>query len=275
MKNIIKVVLFIAMMSFLLTGCGMLASVSIKVNPDRSVDMAVVSGMDDEMIEFSMSQDISGEESERVYTEEEKWEFLEADQQVEEDENVVRERYDDGKYKGFKNTRSYKSIDEISVEGDELEIDYDALSETDKVFVKNGDLYTLHINLNNSGDIGEAKSYSEQGIDIVVDFEVTLPTPAKSNNATSVSEDGLTYKWNLLEAESVDVSFELPGGTGIIETTDENQAVEQNNTSDVANSNTSSAEESNNNLPLIIGIVCAVVVIAVVICVALKKKNNE
>ncbi len=273
MKKIIKVLLLVAIMCAFLTGCGMLAKVSVTVNPDRSVKMAVTSGMDDELIEFSMSQGLEGE-TERVFTEEEKWAFLEEDQQAEEDENVVRERYDDGTYKGFTNTRTFNSIDEISAEGDALEIDYEALQEAEKVFVKNGDNYTLHINLNESGELADAKSYSEQGVNMLVDFEVTLPTPATSNNASIVSEDGLTYTWHLLEAKSIDISFNLPGGNGIINNVSENNtATESTNSNEVTASN-ASAEESSNNLPLIIGIVCAVAVVAVIAVVALKKKNN-
>ena len=47
-------------------------------------------------------------------------------------------------------------------------------------------------------------------------FYVTLPNKAKSHNATTVSNDGLTYTWDLLKTQEIELSFELTPKSNIL-----------------------------------------------------------
>ncbi len=277
MKKIVKLLALVAMLCLLLVGCGMKMEIGLRVNPDKTVEMTVLSAMDDELIEAYLSMEESGDgegSGEREYTDEEKWAFLESSNTVTmSGEEVEKERYDDGTYKGYRTIRKADDIDTLSVEGDTVEVDWESISESDKIFAKNGDTYMMHLTLNESGEIADAKAYSEQGIDMQVDFTITLPNPAETHNATSVSEDGLTYTWNMLTSESVDISFKL---TNVQEkepvtTTDNPTSAGQPLVPPQPAED--QPEQNNTMLPIIIG--CCIGVVAVVAIVLIIKKKSK
>ena len=268
MKKFIKFLLLATMVSLLLAGCKMKMEVGVKIDEDSNVEMTVVSAMDNEFIDTALSMNSSSEEGDetssdeaKVFTDEERWAYIEEQDSGDEEQykGFEKARYEEGDYKGTKYTKKLGKIDAVIAENEnELTVD-DISKENSKIFTKNGDLYVLHLSQDLSGDsMEQTQQLSQYGVEMLVNFTLTLPQPAESSNATSVSEDGLTYTWDLLSSSSIDATFKLPTKAATPEKS--------------TTPGTETAEKS--NLPLIIGIICGVVVVAIIAFVLLKKKAN-
>ena len=108
-----------------------------------------------------------------------------------------------------------------------------------KIFVKSGDVYSLRIPVSDE-DLGDADTYKEYGIDAEFKFYVKLPNPAISSNATTVSDDKLTYTWDLLQTKNIELDFTM--------------------------------EKSFPVVPVIIGVIACLVIVGLIVCKAKKGK---
>ena len=241
MKKTIKIVAILALILFFVTGCSMKENISLEISKDKTVKAKVIAAMDDEMIDYYISMS-NGDEEEATYTDAERWEFVESSSEESEDyEGYSKEKYDQDGYKGYVYTLELGKIDDL-LATDSDTVGVDELTKGAKIFTKKGDTYSLNINKGSEDEIEQAKSYKEYGAAFDLKFSVTLPNKAISNNATTVSKDGKTYTWDLLEAQDIQLSFDLNGNGG----------------------------SSSNVLPIVLGIVAGVAIIAVVVVVVVK-----
>ena len=93
MKNF-KIIVCSLVVCLLLTGCGMRMNIGLEVSKNKEVQAKIISAMDNEMIDFSISS-ANGEESEqsKTYTDAERWEYVEKNDE-DSYEGYKKERYD-------------------------------------------------------------------------------------------------------------------------------------------------------------------------------------
>ena len=166
---------------------------------------------------FDISGSLDGSEA-PTHTDEERWAYLEESfnsnyggiQSLEEQGYTV-ERYEEGSnVKGYTVTKKYDHIDDLLATSDDpvaLEDDMSSTStflQDPKLFTKSGNRYRVEFE-ELSGNESDT-SYSG-----MFDFTmvVELPSKAIDQNATSVSEDGKTLTWNLLEMTGESIYFEF------------------------------------------------------------------
>lgn len=249
MKKSVKL-LALAFVMLLFSGC-MKARTDITVNSNGSIDYTYTVAMSTKVQESmkgygNSSDDSTGTSSNATLTEEQKEEAKKHgfDIQV----------YDKDGFKGYTITKHFNSIDEVSSE-DEV-VSTTALSQVDniKLFtVKKGFLkntYVAKVTFDSEKESNEStKQYDQEqykeyfeGLDI--SYNITLPTTAKSSNATNV--DGKKLSWDLTKFDKERIEFEF----------------------EVLNTN---------NLIMLIGGICVVVaiVIGVVVLVIKKKKATK
>ena len=211
-KQIMMVVLLVSML--VLTACGAQTRVEIKIDTDQKATMEFLYALDDEAIDtfLSMQEESEGEtQEEKTYTDEERWAFLENGVQEQYSGFVIKEKYNEDGFKGYRLTRELGTLEDISAEKASEEVTFDNLAEQDKIFVKKGNEYTIHIEPEKGS--GEETTESAETVEMEDDgsfqeFVITLPKKAKSNNATTVSADGLTYTWDLTTAKSIELTYD-------------------------------------------------------------------
>ena len=243
MKKTIKIVALLALIALFATGCSMKSNVGLTISKDKKVTVKMISAMDDEMIDYYLGM-ANGDSSEgKTYTDAERWEFLESgDSSIQSPgEGYTMEKYDQDGFKGYVFTLELGTLDDLCTTDKNATATFDELNKDSKIFVKNGDKYSLNINGSSDEDIEQAKSYEEYGAAFDLKFFVTLPNPAISNNATTVSDDKLTYTWDLLSAKDFQLEFKV---------------------------------NNSNNTALIICIIAAVVVICAIVAAVLAKKGK-
>lgn len=205
-RKLLSLLMFVLVMC----GCSMKAEYDMAINEDKSMDFTVIAAYDNELIDAMISMQ-SGSEEQKEYTDEERWAMLDGFEKSEEEDTVdpeeygfKLERYSEGEYKGFKYTKRIPNIDDISGTTANFNLDEFQNISDNIVFVKDGNKYKANI----------AKPTEEtdtQGYNVGVEmiFKVTLPSAPISHNATSVSEDGKTLTWNLVEEGINSVEFEF------------------------------------------------------------------
>ena len=250
MKKTLKIIAILAIVMFFVTGCAMKSNVGLEVAKNKKVTVKVVEAMDDEMIDYYLSM-ANGDSEGTTYTDEQRWEYIESSSSEENDEEYAgysKEKYSDDKYKGYVYSKELGDIDDLVAENSES-VSLDNLSSDSKIFTKDGDTYNLKLTFDPS-NTEEAQSYQDYGVEFDLTFFVTLPNKAIENNATSVSDDGKTYTWDLLKANDANLSFKLGGGL---------------------------FGSSSNVLPIVLGCVAGVVVVAVIVVVVIKvsKKGKK
>lgn len=247
MKKSIKL-LALAFIMLLFSGC-MKARTDITVNSNGSLDYTYTVAMSTKVQESMKNYGDSDDDSTQTngtLTEEQKEEAKKHGFDIQD--------YDKDGFKGYTVTKHFNSIDEVSTEDDITSTT--ALSQVDniKLFtVKKGFLkntYIAKVTFDSEKDSNEStKQYDQEqykeyfeGLDI--SYNITLPTNAKSSNATNV--DGKKLSWDLTKFDKEKIEFEF----------------EMLNT---------------NNLIILIGGICAVVAIVcgVVVLVLKKKKANK
>lgn len=246
MKKTIKLIAILAIIMLFVTGCGMRSNVGVEVAKNKTVTLKIISAMDNEMIDYYLGMQ-NGDSEGTTYTDEQRWAYVESSTTDSNYEEFTKEKYDQDGYKGYVYSIELGKIDDLLAEDSEV-LNIDDISKDSKLFTKDGDTYVLNLDLK-SADISEAQSYKDYGAEFDLSFYVTLPNKAIENNATTVSENGKTYSWDLLQAENANIKFKIDGGL---------------------------FGGSNNTLPIILGIVAAVIVIAVIIVVVVvtSKKNK-
>ena len=206
MKKNIKVLLALVMSLVIMTGCKMRSISEINISADEKVEVKMTMAYGNETIDqlINFNSDGSGE-----HTDAERWAYLE-ESEDEDNKQYKKEKYEVEDYKGFTYSKDAGTLEELSVEGNDVGVDIGNIAESDKLFVKNGNEYRFYSKA--SGEtVEEAQDYEMQGVEIEMTVSFTLPAPAKKNNASKVSDDKLTYTWDLLRDKEIELVFEMPG----------------------------------------------------------------
>lgn len=233
-----KKLFFMFLGVFLLCGCEMKGEYEFTINEDKSMNLEVIMGFDDELIDVMMSinegdnEDIFGsngtedettdlpefENETTEYTDEERREYLKTDNltisgyTIEEikQKGLVVEEFQDEKYTGYKITGKVDNIDNLIGTAD-FNLDDIADINNKKIFIKDGSIYNGKIIVGDPIDSGEDTT-STSGINLIYNFTLNLPNKAKSSNATKVSEDGKTLTWDLSTGNisTIEFAFEFP-----------------------------------------------------------------
>lgn len=213
------------------TGC-MRQKVDMAIHKDKSMDVNMDVGISKVFIDAYNRENQNG-----TTTDEMDMDFLsEEDLEEMRKAGVQVDKYDDGKYTGMKMLLKVKNIDAISsskeVTGDlesllgkatkqeEMEDVY--FFTVKKGFLKNKYIAKLNMSLTDEpmdnlltdedattgADTTDYSSLLASGMEI--GFSIELPYKAKSNNATTVENDGKKLSWDLTQfQDSVEFSFEL------------------------------------------------------------------
>lgn len=206
----VKKIFALLMIVLTICGCSMKSEYDMVINKDKSMDFTIIEAFDNELIDAMISMQ-NGSEEQKEYTDEERWAMLDGFEMSEEEGTVnpeeygfKLERYSEGEYKGFKYTKKISNIDDISGATANFKLDeFEKISDS-VVFVKNENKYKASF-------AKPSEETDTQGYDVGVEmiFKVTLPNTPISHNATTVSEDGKTLTWNLMEEGTNDIEFEF------------------------------------------------------------------
>ena len=216
MKKRLGLLVSLILIVILATGCKIRQESALKITKDGEISLAVVMALDnqgiDELISLNESNGENGEV--KTHTDAERWEYLESSVSKDSQEkykDYKEERYEDGEYKGYKFSIGLGNIQNLTADKVDEELDLTALNEDSKMFTYKDGVYTLLTNSQNTTNNSDAVSLTGENASDMVSllFEVTLPNEAVKHNATTVSEDKLTYSWDLLKTDKVELSFRL------------------------------------------------------------------
>lgn len=206
----------------LLTGC-VKSETTMVINKDKSMDLSITYSVADYLLDLS-DENSASEETTDIKEESETWKNLEK-------RGYLVEKYIEDEYSGFKAKKHIKNIDEISSEdntqvimSDFLEDDYkdDVYFKIEKGFFKNkytaNFIYDLKEETQDEETTEEDIDLSAYTSSISIQYKVTLPIKAIKNNATVVSEDGLTYTWKAPygEVTNINYTFEIPNTSSYV-----------------------------------------------------------
>lgn len=248
MKNISKLLAVVLMFSLFLCACAMKMDMGMIINKDKNVSLELIYALDNQLIDLSIYQaEHSGENASSetetsedgsisissplmtggempTYTDAERWDYLEkngtglnTDSDSFDFKDAETEKFEEGEFKGYKYLVDLGDLDELSVTEEEaknLDIKYTELYSSKTMFIKDGDTYRMIVKSDVSGDVEEPNTTDLSSIDpsaigIYASFKITLPNKAIRHNATSVSEDGLTYTWNVNKSKEVELEFKI------------------------------------------------------------------
>lgn len=149
------------------------------------------------------------DDSTSTLTDEEQWAIIEnavseEDRAQYEEAGYKVERYEEGGYKGYRYTKSFDNIEDLTAADVNFNVDgTDTVEGGNKaLFTKDGLNYKVSIPFETSSEM------SSMGVAFDMQFVVTLPNEAISNNANSVSEDGKTLTWNF-NSDNETIEFEF------------------------------------------------------------------
>ncbi len=224
MNKTVKVVLFLLMAMFIISGCAMRTLYDVSITADKKATLEIVMAYDDAtidaMIDFSNSMGGDSSSGEvKAHTDEERWAFLESDEQTDGYEKYTRTRYEDEGWKGYKVTLKDDLDNLVYTEAPE-DADLNDLTKDGKLFKKNGNEYSIEVGAEPDENVESAQSMSTEEASIEMRFTITLPAPAKSSNATTISEDKLTYTWDLMKTKDMRLVFEIPEDKPEVKPTD-------------------------------------------------------
>ncbi len=201
--------------AILFSGC-IKSDMHMSVNKNRSMDFSATYLVADYLANMSTGDDTT---QNGVDENSENWKNLT-------ERGYTLEKIEEEGYVGFKASRHYDSIDDVSKEGgvgitisNYLNEDFDdsMLFSVRRELLK--DTYTAHFVYDLKGELEGSEEPVEEGSDlsaytsaISVSYSVTLPYKANGHNASSVSEDGLTYTWKIPYGSltAIDYSFSMP-----------------------------------------------------------------
>ncbi len=257
----LKQLVVVLMAVLLVSGCKMKAEYNMAIKKDKSMDLSVIIGMDDEMLNLMLASDEGDDITSggSDYTDEQKWAYLDESLDLgelkdSEDEEVKVDKYTDDGFKGYKVVFKVKNIDDISgSKGSDAISDLSDFGDKE-LFIKDGNKYSLKFTINDMKDVAEeAEASSTEGLNMDMSsifdlkFVISLPDKPIKHNATSVSEDGKTLTWDLMKQGDtpIEVDFELGSGN------------------------------SNLLLYVSLGALCLAVVIVVIVALIGKKKKGK
>ena len=181
---------------------------TIVVNNDHSMDFSFISAIKKEYASQMSKQDFT------KYKE----------------EGFLISPYEDNEYEGYKMSKHYFSVDDVStpdLDKSTLTDNEEKIFRVKKGFIKN--TYYAKLLSNDSKEMtDQAKMYesddefSDETKELVKSFDMkfnlVIPTKVISSNATSVSADGKNLEWNLVEMKDqyIEFTFELYNTNNII-----------------------------------------------------------
>ena len=278
MKWISKVLLLLIAV-LLNTGCAMKENIKMTISSNKNMKISIITAMDNEMIDTMISMketgDMSGDNT-KEYTDKERWEFLENDDEtLEKPDGYDLKKYDENGFKGYVATKNLGNIDKLStteaIERKNIFDDDDESILTGNLFIKNGNEYTSNMTIDLGDDETEMSSYESYGAAFDLKLIIELPTRPISHNAQEVSADGKTLTWDLLKTKDVDLKFDFkksgpkPSSTTTIDDIrNEGNKIERNNFKMFL-------------IAAIIGVIffVGVIVVIVIIVILSSKKNKE
>lgn len=202
-QSFFKIICLIGV-TFILGACSLKGEYTLEIKADKSIDVSIITALDDELITGLMSNSENSEE----FSDEEKWNYLE--EMLSSDSGVdysqyefEKSQYDDGTYRGFKFSKKIANIDSIAGKEPNLKIeDFGEISDK-TIFSKDGNIYKGKIDLTNmENDI-------VPNVDYDMTFVIKLPTKVLKSNADKVSDDGRTLTWDLINSEVDSIEFEF------------------------------------------------------------------
>lgn len=198
MKKIIGIILSI-LISISLTGC-VKGKIHITVNRDKSADVEINFGVDKSLYSLMNSNDPFS----NIKTSLEKEGYKVSD-------------FSDDKYKGITGKNHYTDLDK-GISNLKLS-DKAVLSGNNSLKIDKGfffNKYTIDTNIDMSSiasdkDITEdEKKFQDMFINnISMDFIITMPVKAITNNASVISQDKKTYTWNLMPGKNNKISMTI------------------------------------------------------------------
>lgn len=187
-KRILAILL--VLLVFLLAGC-IKSTISVNVNPDGSGTSKIIMGLSKQYQAMVEQEGTSVKDM-----------FSEASNEFTAQGYTVAD-YSDDKYVGIALTKEFQNLNDAGLEGLDITV-----SDTEPKTVKiNGNVDTSS-ELQSQGQ--DPATLASMG-DLEMSFEITLPGPASSHNATSVT--GNTYKWDLLQQQNIQLEATLSGAS--------------------------------------------------------------
>ncbi len=218
-KRTLCFIAFLLCVCLLFSGC-IQSNITMTVKKDRSMDISATYLVADYLA--NMTTDKSTTQN-GVDKDSANWKSLQ-------DRGYTMESVKKDGYTGFKATRHFHSIDDVSKEsgvgvtlwknttGNFLDAGFDDTTffSVKREFLK--DTYTAHFFYDLSPEAtGITKQEASEDLsaylsEIEVTYTVTLPYKAIGHNATSVSSDGLTYTWKIPYGRptAIDYTFTMP-----------------------------------------------------------------
>lgn len=231
MKKLGKVFSMILMITLLTTGCVKM-DINMSINKDKSMDFILIEAFNQQLLQ----QAGAGDEVT----------FKEEDLEDARKQGFKVEEYKDSSMVGYKFSKEFKNIDDISTD-EEITSDLNTTTKEgsdSKLFtVKKGifkNVYSANFTSSESDEINEQTDEvtgtdtttnpdsSLEGLEgfdyeslmsgMEMKFSVSVPYNALSNNATTVEDDGKTLIWDLMNLKNQDTmhfEFELYNMTNI------------------------------------------------------------
>ena len=208
MKKGIKL-LALSFVMLLFTGC-VKYNVDMTINSDKSMDFKLTTAMADSVKSYFGEQTSDGEK----------------DKEEAKNNGFDVEDYKEDGYTGYTVKKHYNNIDDLSTTEDVtanistndkdvklFKINKGFLSTTYKATFKSDSADSI---TSQTQSYKDNESYKEYMKGFEVKFVVNLPSKAKSNNATNVSNDGKTLEWDLTQTPNVEFEFEMTNTTNLI-----------------------------------------------------------
>jgi flagellar basal body-associated protein FliL len=187
-KRILAILL--VLLVFLLAGC-IKSTISVNVNPDGSGTSKIIMGLSKQYQAMVEQEGTSVKDM-----------FSEASNEFTAQGYTVAD-YSDDKYVGVALTKEFQNLNDAGLEGLDITV-----SDTEPKTVKINGTVDTSSELQSQGQ--DPATLASMG-DLEMSFEITLPGPASTHNATSVT--GNTYKWDLLQQQNIQLEATLSGAS--------------------------------------------------------------
>ena len=276
MKRVSKILAVAIMTVLVVAGCTMKVDYGFEIGSDKKVALSITAAYDKEMIDGLSSMNGSTTTTDTTTTEavemtdEQRWAFVDESFKSFNDDDVTKKKYEAEGFYGYVYTsNNKKDISELATDSatEKVYINLNSDSEEDdgdltskKIFIKTGDnKYKSNIAVKGSESFAQYTSY---GAMFDMTLSIKLPVKPISNNATKVSDDGMTLTWDLTKATDIDFEFEFDSSAA----TNTNGGVNTTGKKDAM-------KVSNTMIYVGVGGICLVLIIIAVVII--KSKGNK
>ena len=276
MKRVSKILAVAIMTVLVVAGCTMKVDYGFEITSDKKVALSITAAYDKEMIDGLSSMNGSTTTTDETttqateMTDAQRWAFVDESLKNFSDDDVTKKKYDvDGFYGYVFTSNNKKDISELSTDSatekvyinlnsDEDEDDGDLT--TKKLFIKTGEnKYKSNLAVKGSESFAQYTSY---GAVFDMTLSIKLPVKPTSNNATKVSDDGMTLTWDLTKATDIEFEFEFDSNAS------------NNSSNGVNNTGKKNAMKVSDTMIYVgVGGICLVLIIIAVVII--KSKGNK